>query len=62
MILVLARKYYKVFADIRCRALRGKTMSPPQAEHRAFGGAGSDSGDHPWGNRHEIRARSAVGK
>ena len=44
-----------------CRALRGKTMSPPQAEHRAFGGAGSDWGDHPWGNRHEIRARSAVG-
>ena len=23
-------------------------------------GAGSDLGDHPWGNRHEIRARSAV--
>ena len=36
-------------------------MSPPQAEHRAFGGSESDSGDHHWGNRHEIRARSAVG-
>ena len=44
-----------------CRALRGKTVRPSQAEHRAFRGAGSDSGDHLWGNRHEIRARSAVG-
>ena len=45
-----------------CRALRGMRWDPPRAEHRAFGGAGSDSGEHPWGNRHEIRARSAVGK
>ena len=45
-----------------CRALRGIPPHPPRAEHRAIGGAGSDSGDHPWGNRHEIRARSAVGK
>ena len=37
-------------------------MSPPQVEHRAFGSAGSDSGDHPWGNQPEIRVRSAVCK
>ena len=40
----------------------GDEVGSPSGRAPRVRGAGVDSGDHPWGNRHGVRASNAVGR
>ena len=40
----------------------GDEVGSPSGRALRVRGAGVDSGDHPWGNRHGVRASNAVGR
>ena len=52
----------KYFHNIFVSCSEGDEVGSPSGRAPHVRGAGVDSGDHPWGNRHGVRACNAVGR